>query len=115
MPSNIRLIPRSPIPNSWHCWRRAAYAHRLRRRAGRSPEPRQARPRHARHHRATRKASTPARRKLVGAEADTIIAERRRLLDDEAAYRAMSEAVNPYGDGHAAPRILAAIDRFLHA
>jgi UDP-N-acetylglucosamine 2-epimerase (non-hydrolysing) len=50
--------------------------------------------------------------KLVGANTATIVAETSRLLDDSAAYRAMSEAVNPYGDGHAAPRILAAIERF---
>jgi UDP-N-acetylglucosamine 2-epimerase (non-hydrolysing) len=50
--------------------------------------------------------------KLVGAHADTIIAETARLLEDPAAYRAMAEAVNPYGDGQAAPRILAAIERF---
>jgi UDP-N-acetylglucosamine 2-epimerase (non-hydrolysing) len=50
--------------------------------------------------------------KLVGADATKIIAETSRLLEDAAAYRAMSEAVNPYGDGHAAPRILAAIERF---
>ena len=50
--------------------------------------------------------------KLVGADAATIIAEVSRLLEDAAAYRAMSEAVNPYGDGHAAERILVAIENF---
>lgn len=50
--------------------------------------------------------------KLVGAHAATIVAETARLLEDSAAYRAMSEAVNPYGDGQAAGRILAAIERF---
>jgi UDP-N-acetylglucosamine 2-epimerase (non-hydrolysing) len=50
--------------------------------------------------------------KLVGANAATIIAEVSQLLEDPAAYRAMSEAVNPYGDGHAAERILEAIQRF---
>jgi UDP-N-acetylglucosamine 2-epimerase (non-hydrolysing) len=50
--------------------------------------------------------------KLVGANTATIVAETARLLENAAAYRAMSEAVNPYGDGHAAPRILAAIERF---
>ena len=29
-----------------------------------------------------------------------------RLLDDEAAYTAMSRAVNPYGDGKACGRIV---------
>jgi UDP-N-acetylglucosamine 2-epimerase (non-hydrolysing) len=50
--------------------------------------------------------------KLVGANPATIIAEVTRLLEDEAAYRAMSEAVNPYGDGHAAERILTAMEDF---
>lgn len=50
--------------------------------------------------------------KLVGANANAIVAETSRLLSDEAAYRAMAEAVNPYGDGHAAQRILAAIERY---
>jgi len=50
--------------------------------------------------------------KLVGADAAAIVRETTTLLDDPAAYRAMAEAVNPYGDGHAAPRILAAIERF---
>jgi UDP-N-acetylglucosamine 2-epimerase (non-hydrolysing) len=51
--------------------------------------------------------------KLVGTDAALIIRETTRLLDDPAAYGAMAEAVNPYGDGHAAPRIVAAIERFL--
>ena len=50
--------------------------------------------------------------RLVGANADTIIRETSRLLEDPAAYRAMAEAVNPYGDGQAAPRILATIEQF---
>ena len=31
------------------------------------------------------------------------------LLHDKAAYAAMANAVNPYGDGHAAPRSVAAM------
>jgi UDP-N-acetylglucosamine 2-epimerase (non-hydrolysing) len=50
--------------------------------------------------------------KLVGADAATIIAEATRLLSDDAAYRQMSEAINPYGDGRATQRILTAIERF---
>jgi UDP-N-acetylglucosamine 2-epimerase (non-hydrolysing) len=50
--------------------------------------------------------------KLVGAESAAIIRETMRLLDDPAAYRAMSEATNPYGDGHATPRILEAIRHY---
>lgn len=42
---------------------------------------------------------------LVGADADRIVAEACRLLDDDDAYAAMSRAHNPYGDGRAAGRI----------
>jgi UDP-N-acetylglucosamine 2-epimerase (non-hydrolysing) len=34
------------------------------------------------------------------------VAEASRLLDDPAAYRQMSQAHNPYGDGQAAGRIM---------
>ena len=47
--------------------------------------------------------------RLVGTDEDLIVAETNRLLDDEAAYQAMSRAHNPYGDGLAAGRILDAI------
>lgn len=50
---------------------------------------------------------------LVGADAARIVSEVSRLLTDAAAYQAMSEAKNPYGDGHAAERILSTILRFL--
>ena len=42
---------------------------------------------------------------LVGTDADTIVREATRLLDDEAAYAAMSRAHNPFGDGHSAAQI----------
>ena len=44
--------------------------------------------------------------RLVGTDADRIVAETFRLLDDEAAYAAMARAHNPFGDGHAAQRIV---------
>ncbi|MBI1402049.1 MAG: UDP-N-acetylglucosamine 2-epimerase (non-hydrolyzing) [Porphyrobacter sp.] len=47
--------------------------------------------------------------KLVGADAQRIVAETSRLLDDPAAYRAMARAHNPYGDGLASGRIAAII------
>jgi UDP-N-acetylglucosamine 2-epimerase (non-hydrolysing) len=47
--------------------------------------------------------------RLVGTDADRIEAEVRRLLDDPAAYAAMAHAVNPFGDGHAAERIVEAL------
>lgn len=43
--------------------------------------------------------------RLVGATYERIVAETQRLLDDTAAYGAMAEALNPYGDGCAAIRI----------
>jgi UDP-N-acetylglucosamine 2-epimerase (non-hydrolysing) len=45
--------------------------------------------------------------KLVGTDADQIVAECRRLLDDPAAHEAMAKAANPFGDGHASERIVA--------
>ncbi len=43
--------------------------------------------------------------KVIGTETQRIVQETRRLLDDPAAYAEMANAVNPYGDGHAAERI----------
>lgn len=43
--------------------------------------------------------------KLVGADADTIVRETERLLDDAEAYSAMARAHNPFGDGHSSQRI----------
>lgn len=51
--------------------------------------------------------------KLVGTSVERILAESARLLDDQAAYTRMAQALNPYGDGLAAARIvrtLAALD-----
>lgn len=47
--------------------------------------------------------------KLVGTDRERIVAEASNLLDHEAAYAAMANAVNPYGDGKAAARAVAAI------
>ena len=44
--------------------------------------------------------------KLVGTSSERILAEAQRLLDDPAAYAAMARGVSPYGDGHAAERIV---------
>lgn len=43
--------------------------------------------------------------RLVGTNHDTIVDAVSELLTNEAAYRAMSNAVNPFGDGHAAEYI----------
>jgi UDP-N-acetylglucosamine 2-epimerase (non-hydrolysing) len=44
--------------------------------------------------------------RLVGVGYESIVQETQRLLDDPAAYRAMARGVSPYGDGHAAERIV---------
>ena len=51
--------------------------------------------------------------KLIGTDTDAIVAHSMNLLDDPAAYAAMANAVNPYGDGHAAERSVAAIAALL--
>ena len=47
--------------------------------------------------------------RLVGTDEDLIVAVVGRLLTDPAAYAAMANAVNPYGDGRAADRAVAAL------
>lgn len=47
--------------------------------------------------------------RLVGTDYDKIVNEVSALLDDPIRYESMSRATNPYGDGNACPRILAAI------
>ena len=47
--------------------------------------------------------------KLVGTDRNRIVAEAKNLLDQDAAYKAMANAVNPYGDGQAAQRSVAAV------
>ncbi len=51
--------------------------------------------------------------RLVGADAERIFAEGSRLLTDPIAYAEMAEAPNPYGDGRAAERIVAALEHVL--
>jgi UDP-N-acetylglucosamine 2-epimerase (non-hydrolysing) len=47
--------------------------------------------------------------RLVGTDRENIVKETVRLLEDDAAHRAMARVVNPYGDGGAAPRIVSAL------
>ncbi len=44
--------------------------------------------------------------KLVGTDAEAIFQEATQLLEDRGAYEQMARAVNPFGDGHAAERIV---------
>lgn len=48
--------------------------------------------------------------RLIGTDTDAIIENVTELLTDADAYARMANAVNPYGDGHACERILAAIE-----
>ena len=50
--------------------------------------------------------------RLVGTDEEAIVAQTSRLLTDRTAYDAMARAVNPYGDGRAAPRVRAAVEHF---
>lgn len=47
--------------------------------------------------------------RVVGTDPEKIIGETFGLLSDSGAYQAMAQAVNPYGDGHAAKRIVDAL------
>lgn len=47
--------------------------------------------------------------KLVGTQTETILQEVRNLLDNPSEYAKMAQAANPYGDGHAAGRIVQGI------
>lgn len=51
--------------------------------------------------------------KLVGTDRQRIVSETTLLLDVPAAYDAMANAVNPYGDGKAAKRSVAAIAQLM--
>ncbi|MGW8566864.1 non-hydrolyzing UDP-N-acetylglucosamine 2-epimerase [Isoptericola sp. NPDC055881] len=50
---------------------------------------------------------------LVGTDPDTIVAAATRVLSDPAAHAAFSRQPNPYGDGHAAERIVAALEHLV--
>ena len=50
--------------------------------------------------------------RLVGTDEDLIVSSVSRLLTEPAAYAAMASAVNPYGDGRAAERSVAALAAF---
>ena len=50
--------------------------------------------------------------KLVGTSREKIFETAAELLSNPESYRAMAEAHNPYGDGHAAERIVATIRNF---
>jgi UDP-N-acetylglucosamine 2-epimerase (non-hydrolysing) len=49
--------------------------------------------------------------KLVGTDSATIVREAEKLLEDPASHAKMARAINPYGDGKAAQRI---VDVLMH-
>ena len=49
--------------------------------------------------------------KVIGTSCERIVCEAQRLLDDENVYGEMSRGVSPYGDGHAAERIVGVLRR----
>ncbi|SKC38902.1 non-hydrolyzing UDP-N-acetylglucosamine 2-epimerase [Krasilnikoviella flava] len=51
--------------------------------------------------------------RLIGTDEHRIVAEVTALLTDEASYRSMASATNPYGDGRSAGRAVAAISHLL--
>jgi UDP-N-acetylglucosamine 2-epimerase (non-hydrolysing) len=51
--------------------------------------------------------------RLIGTDPDRIFVETTRLLTDRVAYEEMATAENPYGDGHAAARIVRALEHVL--
>lgn len=52
---------------------------------------------------------------LVGTDTDTIVERVTSLLDDEASYRRMARGASPYGDGHAATRIVGILENAFKA
>jgi UDP-N-acetylglucosamine 2-epimerase (non-hydrolysing) len=50
--------------------------------------------------------------KLIGTDATSIVSAASKLLSDVNAYNQMATAINPFGDGHAAERILNAVEKY---
>lgn len=51
--------------------------------------------------------------RLIGTDEDRVVAEVARLMTSDAAYASMAQAVNPYGDGQSAARMVEATARML--
>ncbi|MFM7558991.1 non-hydrolyzing UDP-N-acetylglucosamine 2-epimerase [Cylindrospermopsis raciborskii] len=58
-------------------------------------------------------AVTAGTAKLVGTQTDKIVTAASELLSDKQAYLSMANAINPFGDGHAAERILKIVRNYL--
>jgi len=57
-------------------------------------------------------AVTAGTAKLVGTNSQNIFAATSELLSNAAAYEAMANAINPFGDGHAAERIVQIVSKY---
>jgi UDP-N-acetylglucosamine 2-epimerase (non-hydrolysing) len=51
--------------------------------------------------------------RIVGTDRATIVREASRLLSEPSAYAAMATGINPFGDGHAADRIVDALEGWM--
>jgi UDP-N-acetylglucosamine 2-epimerase (non-hydrolysing) len=58
-------------------------------------------------------AITAGTAKLVGTQTDRIVTSASELLSDRQAYLSMANAINPFGDGYAAERILKIVRNYL--
>ncbi len=59
-------------------------------------------------------AVTAGTAKLIGTDADRIVTETAELLTNSETYQKMATAINPFGDGQAADRILKAVEAYFH-
>lgn len=50
--------------------------------------------------------------RLIGGDGRALLATVSRFIENEAGWRDMAHAVNPFGDGHAAGRVVNALERF---
>jgi UDP-N-acetylglucosamine 2-epimerase (non-hydrolysing) len=60
-------------------------------------------------------AVTAGTAKLIGTKPDRILAETAELLTNPETYQRMATAINPFGDGHAADRILSIVTQYFQA
>ena len=51
--------------------------------------------------------------RLIGTSTEAVVRNLLELLDDRAAYERMARVANPFGDGKASERIVAAVRSFL--
>lgn len=52
---------------------------------------------------------------LIGSDYDTIVEQTQKMLEDETYYRSFARGISPYGDGHAAKRIVQTLGEYFSA